>query len=113
MFLVEQNVHQTLAVSSYGYVLSKGRVVAEGVPQELAGRAEVRDAYFAGARSIFPKRGCHPHQVRGRLCRDHALGALWMDCAHVHKARQFAAALLNYSNSEANIENAHSCAKTH
>jgi ABC-type cobalamin/Fe3+-siderophores transport system ATPase subunit len=78
MFLVEQNVHQTLAVSSYGYVLSKGRVVAEGVPQELAGRAEVRDAYFAGARSIFPKRGCHPHQVRGRLCRDHALGALWM-----------------------------------
>jgi len=46
IFLVEQNVHQTLAVSSYGYVLSKGRVVAEGVPQELAGRAEVREAYF-------------------------------------------------------------------
>ena len=46
IFLVEQNVHQTLAVSNYGYVLSKGRVVTEGVPQELAGRAEVREAYF-------------------------------------------------------------------
>ena len=29
VFLVEQNVHQTLAISSYGYVLSKGRVVAD------------------------------------------------------------------------------------
>ena len=47
VFLVEQNVHQTLAISHYGYVLSKGRVVAAGTPSELAGRKEVRDAYFA------------------------------------------------------------------
>jgi branched-chain amino acid transport system ATP-binding protein len=46
LFPVEQNVHQTLAISHYGYVLSKGRVVAAGRPDELAGRAEVRDAYF-------------------------------------------------------------------
>jgi branched-chain amino acid transport system ATP-binding protein len=46
VFLVEQNVHQTLAISSYGYVLSKGRVVAAGAPAELAQRAEVREAYF-------------------------------------------------------------------
>jgi branched-chain amino acid transport system ATP-binding protein len=46
VFLVEQNVHQTLAISSYGYVLSKGRVVAAGRPDDLAGRAEVREAYF-------------------------------------------------------------------
>ena len=32
VFLVEQNVHQTLAISHYGYVLSKGRVVAAGTP---------------------------------------------------------------------------------
>ena len=32
VFLVEQNVHQTLAISHYGYVLSKGRVVAAGRP---------------------------------------------------------------------------------
>jgi branched-chain amino acid transport system ATP-binding protein len=47
VFLVEQNMHQTLAISHYGYVLSKGRVVAAGTPAELAGRKEVRDAYFA------------------------------------------------------------------
>ena len=46
IFLVEQNVHQTLAISHYGYVLSKGCVVAAGRPDELAGRAEVREAYF-------------------------------------------------------------------
>jgi branched-chain amino acid transport system ATP-binding protein len=46
IFLVEQNVHQTLAISHYGYVLSKGRVVAAGRPDELANRAEVREAYF-------------------------------------------------------------------
>ena len=46
VFLVEQNVHQTLAISHYGYVLSKGRVVAAGSSSELAGRQEVHDAYF-------------------------------------------------------------------
>jgi branched-chain amino acid transport system ATP-binding protein len=46
VFLVEQNVHQTLAISHYGYVLSKGRVVAAGTPSELADRQEVREAYF-------------------------------------------------------------------
>src|SRR6266849_2035531 len=46
VFLVEQNVHQTLAVSHYGYVLSKGSVVAAGRPDELASRDEVREAYF-------------------------------------------------------------------
>ena len=46
VFLVEQNVHQTLAVSHYGYVLSKGRVVASGSSTELVDRQEVRDAYF-------------------------------------------------------------------
>ena len=47
VFLVEQNMHQTLSISHYGYVLSKGRVVAAGTSSELAGRKEVRDAYFA------------------------------------------------------------------
>lgn len=46
VFLVEQNVHQTLAISHFGYVLSKGSVVASGTPQELAARDEVREAYF-------------------------------------------------------------------
>jgi branched-chain amino acid transport system ATP-binding protein len=46
VFLVEQNVRQTLAVSHYGYVLSKGRVVAAGRTDELADRDEVQEAYF-------------------------------------------------------------------
>jgi branched-chain amino acid transport system ATP-binding protein len=46
VFLVEQNVHQTLAIAHYGYVLTQGRVVAAGTPTELANDAEVRSAYF-------------------------------------------------------------------
>jgi branched-chain amino acid transport system ATP-binding protein len=47
VLLVEQNVHQTLAISDHGFVLSKGRVATSGSPSELAARKEVRDAYFA------------------------------------------------------------------
>ncbi len=46
VFLVEQNVRQTLAISDYGYVLSKGRVVAHGAPEELSATDEVHEAYF-------------------------------------------------------------------
>ena len=46
VLLVEQNVHQTLAISHAGYVLSQGRVVAQGKAADLASNAEVRAAYF-------------------------------------------------------------------
>lgn len=46
VLLVEQNVHQTLAISHAGYVLSQGRVVAQGKAVDLASNAEVRAAYF-------------------------------------------------------------------
>ncbi len=46
VLLVEQNVHQTLAIAKHGYVLSQGRVVASGTARELAENAEVRAAYF-------------------------------------------------------------------
>lgn len=46
VFLVEQNVRQTLALAQYGYLLSKGRVVAAGSSSELVNRQEVHDAYF-------------------------------------------------------------------
>src|SRR4030081_1007802 len=46
IFLVEQNVHHTLAISDYGYVLSKGRVVMEGTPGEIGKTKEVQQAYF-------------------------------------------------------------------
>jgi branched-chain amino acid transport system ATP-binding protein len=49
VFLVEQNVHQTLAIAHEGYVLSKGRVAARGTAQELLANDEVRKAYFGEA----------------------------------------------------------------
>jgi branched-chain amino acid transport system ATP-binding protein len=46
VLLVEQNVHQTLAISDFGFVLSKGRVATSGTPAELATQEDVRAAYF-------------------------------------------------------------------
>lgn len=46
VFLVEQNAKQTLAISHFGYVLSQGRVVASGTPDELRASDEVHQAYF-------------------------------------------------------------------
>jgi len=46
VFLVEQNVHQTLAVADYGYVLSQGKVAAEGTADHLRNDPEVSRAYF-------------------------------------------------------------------
>lgn len=46
VMLVEQNVRQTLAIAHHGYVLSQGRLVAQGTAQALADNEEVRAAYF-------------------------------------------------------------------
>ncbi|MDR0826764.1 MAG: ABC transporter ATP-binding protein [Desulfovibrio sp.] len=46
VFLVEQNVRQTLAISSYGYVLSQGKVVASGTAESLKNDVQVQKAYF-------------------------------------------------------------------
>ena len=46
VLLVEQNVKQTLAIAHRGYVLSQGRVVAQGSADELRNNDQVRQAYF-------------------------------------------------------------------
>ena len=46
VLLVEQNVRQTLAIAHHGYVLSQGRLVAQGTSQALADNEEVCAAYF-------------------------------------------------------------------
>ena len=46
VFLVEQNVHQTLAIADYGYVLSQGKMVAQGSAAKLRNDPEVGRAYF-------------------------------------------------------------------
>lgn len=46
VFLVEQNVKQTLAIAHGGYVLAKGRVAARGSARELETNEVFREAYF-------------------------------------------------------------------
>lgn len=48
VLLVEQNVHQTLDVAHRGYLLSGGRVVAEGTAEELKQHPALVAAYFGG-----------------------------------------------------------------
>ncbi|RTL55272.1 MAG: ABC transporter ATP-binding protein [Bradyrhizobiaceae bacterium] len=46
VFLVEQNVRQTLAIAHRGYVFSNGKVITSGTADELIRSPEVRGAYF-------------------------------------------------------------------
>ena len=46
VFLVEQNVTQTLKVADYGYVLENGRIVQEGTGAQLEADPKVREAYL-------------------------------------------------------------------
>jgi branched-chain amino acid transport system ATP-binding protein len=46
VLLVEQNVHQTLEIADYAYVLENGRVVLDGEGQELLKNYYVKKAYL-------------------------------------------------------------------
>jgi branched-chain amino acid transport system ATP-binding protein len=46
MLLVEQNVAMALDVATRAYVLEEGRIAAEGTPDELRRRPEIRRAYL-------------------------------------------------------------------
>jgi branched-chain amino acid transport system ATP-binding protein len=46
IFLVEQNVHQTLRVADYCYVMENGRIVQEGTGQSLEADEKIREAYL-------------------------------------------------------------------
>ena len=49
VLLVEQNVHQTLAIAHYGYVIEKGRVVREDEGGRLLVDPKVKEAYLGVA----------------------------------------------------------------
>ena len=46
IFLVEQNVHQTLKIADYCYVIENGRIVNEGTGKDLEADPKVREAYL-------------------------------------------------------------------
>jgi branched-chain amino acid transport system ATP-binding protein len=46
LLLVEQNVHLSLSLSDYAYVLADGRLFTEGPAAEVAGNGEIREAYL-------------------------------------------------------------------
>ncbi|GAB4532694.1 MAG: ABC transporter ATP-binding protein [Anaerolineae bacterium] len=47
IFLVEQNASLTLEIASYGYVLQKGEVIAEGTAEQLMQTEVIQSAYLA------------------------------------------------------------------
>ncbi len=46
ILLVEQNVHLSLALSDYAYVLADGRMFTEGPSRQVASTDEIREAYL-------------------------------------------------------------------
>ncbi len=46
VLLVEQNVHQALAIAHYGYVLETGRIVRAGTATELLDDPYIKEAYL-------------------------------------------------------------------
>ncbi len=59
ILLVEQNAHQALTVSSYGYVMESGKIVLEGSAKQLMADQAVIDSYLgqvqpAGVRRVKP-----------------------------------------------------------
>jgi branched-chain amino acid transport system ATP-binding protein len=46
MLLVEQNVHLSLAITDYAYVISEGRIKIQGTGEELSKSDEIRKAYL-------------------------------------------------------------------
>ncbi len=46
IFLVEQNVHQTLKVADYCYVMENGRIVGQGTGEALEADQSIREAYL-------------------------------------------------------------------
>jgi branched-chain amino acid transport system ATP-binding protein len=62
ILLVEQNVHQALAVADRAYVLETGRITLSGTGEQLRANPEIEQAYLSTApqRGVPPKGGVPP-----------------------------------------------------
>jgi ABC-type branched-subunit amino acid transport system ATPase component len=55
VLMVEQNVRKALATADRGYVLERGRVVADGAAAVLAGSSRIRHAYLGKGAAPAPQ----------------------------------------------------------
>ncbi|MBD3609569.1 MAG: LPS export ABC transporter ATP-binding protein [Gammaproteobacteria bacterium] len=46
VLITDHNVRETLGICQRGYIVSQGRVIAEGIPNELLENQQVRDVYL-------------------------------------------------------------------
>ena len=54
VLLVEQNVVMALECARHAYLLEEGRIVADGTPEELFARPELRRAYLGVETGVTP-----------------------------------------------------------
>ena len=48
LLLVEQNANLALGIADYGYIMENGRIVLDGVPDELRANEDVKEFYLGG-----------------------------------------------------------------
>ena len=57
VLITDHNVHETLSITDYDYLLFEGKVLMSGIPEELAANPHVRDVYlghnFEFKRKVF------------------------------------------------------------
>ncbi len=46
VLITDHNVRETLGICNHAYIISEGRVLAEGTPQDIVNNADVRRVYL-------------------------------------------------------------------
>jgi lipopolysaccharide export system ATP-binding protein len=46
VLITDHNVRETLGICDHAYIISEGRVLAEGTPDDIVANAEVRRVYL-------------------------------------------------------------------
>ena len=46
MLITDHNVRETLGICDHAYIISEGRVLAQGTPNEIVDNADVRRVYL-------------------------------------------------------------------
>jgi lipopolysaccharide export system ATP-binding protein len=46
VLITDHNVRETLGICDHAYIISEGRVLAEGTPEEIVANTEVRRVYL-------------------------------------------------------------------